>query len=84
MPEDTIVYVFQDNRGKWLATVDEAEARVFVTPTFHNQTVEAMTLGELWRRDAHALVRARAQYYWASDLMSGQARGEVLGPGTVV
>ena len=78
MPEDTVVYVFQDNQGKWLATVEEAEAQAFVTPNFHNQTIEPMALGELHRRDPHALVRARAQYYWASDLMAGSARGAVI------
>lgn len=78
MPEDTIVYVFQDNNGKWLASVDEAEARSFVTPAFRNQTIEAMTLRQLYERDPHAFVRARAQYYWASDLLSGVARGAVI------
>lgn len=78
MPEDTVVYVFQDNQGKWLATVEDAEARAFVTRDFYNQSIESMTLGELYRRDPHALVRARAQYYWASDLMSGNVRGAVI------
>ena len=78
MPDDTIVYVFQDNNGRWLATIDEAEADTFVTSEFHNQTIEVMTLGELHTRDPHALVRARAQYYWAEDLLSGIARGATL------
>ena len=78
MPEDTIVYVFQDNNGKWLATLDEAEARIHVVPEFENQAIETMTLGQLHQRDPHALVRARAQYYWASDLLSGSARGAVI------
>ena len=78
MPEDTIVYVFQDNNGKWLATLDEAEARIYVVPEFENQAIETMTLGQLHQRDPHALVRARAQYYWASDLLSGSARGAVI------
>ena len=78
MPEETIVYVFQDNNGKWLATVDQAEARIFVTPDFQNQAIETMTLGELHQRDPHALVRARTQYYWASDLLSGSVRGAVI------
>jgi len=78
MPEDTIVYVFQDNNGKWLATVDENEAHIFVTPEFTHQTIEIMTLRELYERDPHALVRAREQYYWAEDLMFGTARGAIL------
>ena len=28
-----------------------------------------MTLAELHRRDPRAMVRARAQFYWAEDLM---------------
>jgi hypothetical protein len=75
MPEDTIVYVFQDNNGKWLATVDEEEAQGYVACDFHNPGIESMTLGELYDRDAHALVRVRQQYYWAEDLMTGRARG---------
>ncbi|MBC7236187.1 MAG: hypothetical protein H5T69_10110 [Chloroflexi bacterium] len=78
MPEDTIVYVFQDNHGKWIATVDKEEAETFVTPALRHQTIERMTLGELYARDPHALVRARAQYYWASDLLTGTARGAVI------
>ena len=75
MPEDTIIYVFQDNNGKWLATVDKAEANRFVIAGFRNQMIEVMTLGELFQRDPHALVRARAQFYWAEDLLSDTARG---------
>lgn len=78
MPEDTIVYVFQDNNAKWLATLDRNEAESYVAPHFRNQTIEAMTLGELHLRDPHALVRARAQYYWASDLLRGAVRGAVI------
>ena len=78
MPEDTIVYVFQDNNGKWLAALDEDEAKIYVTPAFENQTIETMTLGDLYRRDPHAHARARSQYYWASDLMSGTVRGDVI------
>lgn len=75
MPEDTTLYVFQDNAGKWLATPDEMEARAFVTPAFSRQEIEVMTLRELHTRDPHALVRARQQYYWAEDLLSATARG---------
>ena len=78
MPEDTTVYVFQDNHGKWLATMDAAEAQVFVTEAFHQEKIETMTLGQLHARDPRALVRARAQYYWASDLLGGKARGAVI------
>ena len=77
MPEDTILYVFHDNEAKCLATADEAEAKAFVTPSFRDQTIQVMTLGELYARDAHALVRVRQQYYWAEDLMTGKARGAV-------
>jgi hypothetical protein len=78
MPEDTILYVFQDNNGKWLATLTAEEARVCVTPAFHRQTIEVLTLRALYERDAHALVRARAQFYWAEDLMRGRAQGVVI------
>jgi hypothetical protein len=75
MPEGTIMYVFQDDNGKWLATVDEAEAQRYVACGFHNPGIESMTLGDLYARDAHALVRVRQQYYWAEDLMTGTVRG---------
>ena len=78
MPEDTIVYVFQDNNGKWLAALDEDEVKTYVTAAFENQAIETMTLADLCRRDPHAHVRARSQYYWASDLISGTVRGEVV------
>ena len=78
MPEDTIVYVFQDNNSTWLATLERDEAEAYVTLEFRNQTIEPMTLGELHQRDPHALIRARAQYYWASDLLAGTARGTVI------
>ena len=78
MPEDTVLYVFQDNHGRWLATPDADEARLYVTPDFSRQEIETMTLGDLYRRDPRALVRARAQFYYAADLLAGEARGVVI------
>lgn len=75
MPPDTIVYVFRDNNDKWLATLSEDEARAYVTPAFRHRGIERMTLEALHRRDPHAFVRTRNQYYWAQDLMTGAARG---------
>ena len=72
---DMIVHVMRDNHGKWLATPDEAEARVFLTPAFQDQRIETMTLAELHRRDPRAMVRARAQFYWAEDLMRATPQG---------
>ncbi|NLD73077.1 MAG: hypothetical protein GX649_10225 [Chloroflexi bacterium] len=78
MPEDTVLYVFQDNHGKWLATPDADEARLYVTPDFARQEIETLTLAELHRRDPHALVRARNQFYYAADLIAGTPRGAVV------
>ena len=77
MPEDTVLYVFRDAEGRWLSSVDEDEARAFVAHGLPEQELATMTLGELYAIDAHALVRARSQYYWASDLMTGVARGAI-------
>jgi arylsulfatase A-like enzyme len=73
--DEMTVYVFRDNNGKWLATTDEAQARTYVTPAFHKQQIETMTLDELFQRDPRALVRTRAQFYWAEDLIKGKPRG---------
>jgi hypothetical protein len=75
MPEDTVLYVFCDDQGRRLAVLDEAEARLFRPATAPSQEIVRTTLGELYRLDAHALVRARAQFYWAEDLMIGRAYG---------
>lgn len=77
MPEDTVLYVFRDAEGRWLSSVDEDEARAFVANGLPEQDIAIMTLGELFAIDAHALVRARSQYYWAADLMTGVARGAI-------
>ena len=69
------VYVFRDNNDKWLATTDEAQARRYVTAGFRHQQVEAMSLTELHARDPRALVRTRAQFYYADDLMAGTPLG---------
>jgi len=75
MPENTLLHVFQDNAGRWLATPDEQEAQVFVTDAFIHRDIEELSLATLHERDAHALVRARGQYYYAQDLMTGTIRG---------
>lgn len=78
MPEDTIVYVFRDDRGRWLSSVDEEQAKLFVTAMACPQ-IEVMTLRELYERDPYALVQARSQYYWAEDLLyGGTARGALV------
>jgi len=69
MPEDTIVYVIQDNHGSILATLDETEAQIISTEAFGHQRIEHMTLSELQQRDPRALVRARCQYFLVSDLL---------------
>jgi len=77
MPEDTLLYLFHDDQGRTITTPDRDEALVFVS-ALRDQTITETTLGQLYDDDPKALVRARAQYYWAQDLMSGTARGRVV------
>ncbi|MFP3895292.1 MAG: sulfatase [Anaerolineales bacterium] len=76
--EDSTLYVFRDNEGKWLATPDREQAETYVTDDFEDQEIRTMTLEELYELDPRACVRARAQYYRTADLMSGTPRGAVI------
>ena len=69
------VYVFQDDSEKLLATTNEAEAGMYVSAASPGRRVESMTLEELYLRNPQALIRTRAQYYWAEDLITAAPRG---------